>query len=616
MCGINGFNFNDEGLIQNMVETTRHRGPDDEGVYCDEHVSLGHNRLAILDTSKAGHQPMWSKKGDRVIVFNGEIYNFKELRGELERKGHAFTTQTDTEVILAGFDDEGISFFEKLNGIFAFALWDKNEHTLTLARDRYAVKPLYYYHNQGTFIFSSELKSILAHPVTRELNADALNIYFRFLYIPAPLTPWKHISKLKPGHVAVLRNGNITLSSFVTRTRIQSIDNEHDATLKVRELFDNAVERQLISDRPVGLYLSGGIDSTALLGAMKKFHTGPLNTYSVGFDVAVQSDKFNADFGIARKTALHYGTTHHETILTAKDVRDEFDSMIWHMDDLVANHTQSAMYHLSSLASHDVAVVLSGDGGDELFGGYERYYLNYLMSQFQRIPKVLRNNPFTQIMVRALGHSEVYAKMNIPRGESRFFAFMEQKQDVVKKFLTPECTQSNARNFFSFEFRDIWNHDDVAIQLLRADMRGWLPDDALLRADRMSMAHGLEQRVPFLDNDLSEYAMTLPFSFARAGRKSGKRLFKNAVRDYIPDYVFSEPKRGWFSPMSKWLRGDLQEWAWDMLSPDFHPLSKEYIDFKGVRNIFEKHISGEVYALNTLWSIITFQKWLAIYLPK
>lgn len=613
MCGINGFNFTDERRIREMVHSTRHRGPDDEGVYVGDGISLGHNRLAILDTSPAGHQPMRRTDGHCVIVYNGEIYNFKSLRADLERKGISFSTGTDTEVILAGFELEGPSFFSKLNGIFALAIWDEHTKTLTLARDQLSVKPLYYYWDTTKLIFSSEIKAILTHSavITTALDYGALNMYFRFLYVPAPHTPWTNIHKLRGGHYIQLHGSELSTTCFWKPDYASTRDSVQRATAKVAELFDNAVERQLISDRPVGLYLSGGIDSTALMGAMKHYHKGEINTYSVGFDVREQSDKYNADFEIARKTAQYYGTVHHETVLRANDVKENFEKVVWHMDDLIANHTQPAMYHLAKLARKEVAVVLSGDGGDELFAGYDRYYFNSLITRFQKLPRVLRENMLSRFIGERILGKDAYAKLNTPEGLARFFLFMEQKQDGVEPFLQRDFSvNNNAHEFFKKEFADTQMSNDSTKRLMAADHKGWLIDDALLRADRMSMAWGIEQRVPLLDKELFEYAITLPSSYNIQSKHNGKRLFKRAVKKYIPDFVYNQPKRGWFSPMAKWLRGDLNNWAHEILSPGYHHESATFINFTAVESILEKHISGERYALNTIWSLITFQVWL------
>ncbi|MDP3710314.1 MAG: asparagine synthase (glutamine-hydrolyzing) [bacterium] len=609
MCGINGFNFSDQELIGHMNSSVAHRGPDSFGIFTEEGISLGHRRLSILDLSPEANQPMYSQDKRLVIVFNGEIYNFRELRDELSLS-YDFKTKGDTEIILAAYQKWGETCVKKFNGIFAFAIWDRDKKKLFLTRDHLGVKPLYYYHNGEKLIFSSEIKSILAHNFSKKIDEGAVGLYFYLLHVPEPLTMVRNIYKLPPAHYAILKNNKLSLHRYWSIDSFDTISDKNEARSKIKSTLKSAVKKQLISDRPVGLYLSGGIDSTVLLGIMSELTSHPVRTFSVGFDVKEQAEKFNADFNLAQKTSQYFGSIHEKVILSPKDVLNNFEKIIWHGDDLVANHTQPAMYVLSELAKKKVAVVLAGDGGDELFAGYDRYYLNRQLDRIQMIPNFLRSS---NLLRHFLG-TDLYNKINTKSVLDRWLSFMSQKENVVSRFLKPDFNHKNTA--FEFLNHRLAERNFPALNKASStklfqylDLQTWLVDDALNRVDRMSMAHGIEERVPILDKDLVELAMSVPAEYNLDTRIGGKKVFKEALREYIPSHVYDQPKRGWFSPMSKWLRGDLKDWAYDILSPSYNPDMADWFDFKEINNILDKHISGEKYALNTIWSLISFQVW-------
>jgi len=617
MCGINGFNFLDKKLIHNMNELTKHRGPDDSGVFLDDNFSLGHNRLSIIDLSKNATQPMLDNDKNLVLVFNGEIYNFLELKKELG-VFYNFRTNSDSEVILAGYKKWGKECVKKFNGIFSFAILNREKKELFLARDQLGIKPLYYYHSNNKFIFSSEIKAILTHrDIEKVLDKKALNIYFRLLYIPEPLTPWQNIFKLPPAHYLFVKNNQIFIEKYWSVENFDSFKDKKLAIDAVQKQFKKTVKKQLISDKPLGLYLSGGVDSTALLGVMSELMSKPVKTFSVGFDIKEQANKYNADFILANKTAKHFNSEHHKVILRAIDVKETMDKIVWHMDDLTSNHTQAPMFMLSNFVKSEVDVVLSGDGGDELFTGYDRYYLNYILDRFQLIPEFMRNNFFAQQSFKLFNKNTLYKKINMPQGAERWLAFMSQKEDVVGKFLNRDFNQNTQTlDFVKNKFFDnnTINYKMSSTKLLQyLDIKTWLLDDALNRSDRMSMAHSVEQRVPFLDKDMVELAMSIPSKFNINNGHSGKEVLKQALNDYIPSYIYNQPKRGFFSPMAKWLRSDLNDWAYEILSPNYNKSAKEFFNFKEIKIILDKHMSGEEYALNTIWSLINFQIWYKLF---
>lgn len=619
MCGINGFNFIDNDLIHKMNEITKHRGPDDAGVFLSANYSLGHNRLSIIDLSRAGHQPMHSKDKRYTIVYNGEIYNFLDIKKELIAKGYTFVSNTDTEVILCAYAEWGRDCLEKFNGMFAFAILDNQTEQLFLARDRVGIKPLYYYHKDGAFIFSSEAKAIFKHKIDKIINKDALNIYFRLLYVPAPLTIWKNIFKLEPGHYALVKEGKLEIKRYWNIEEKPLIYDRKYLESEISRLLTDSIKMQLVSDRPVGVFLSGGIDSTIIAGVASSFSKN-IKTFSVGFEKTVQSEKYNNDARVAKKTAQYFGTVHCEYVPSAEDIKKNIEETIYHMDEPIANSIQVINLLLSREASKQVTVVLGGDGADELFGGYERYYYNYLIDRFQKIPKFLRKNIIIETTFNIVGKSVLYEKINTPPGVSRYLNFLTQKEDQIGSFLRKEYNNSViVTEWYKKLYFNTVDEQNFTRQFMRTDLLSWLPSESLVRSDKMSMASGLEQRVPFLDHRLVELADRIPLEY-KIGEKGmligrsgtgykGKDILKKAMSAYLPDFVLDQPKWGWFSPAAKWIRGDLKGYFEEVLSPSYCEGTKDMFDFDEIQKILKDHQSGEKYALNTLWSIFTFQIW-------
>ncbi|QQG46197.1 MAG: asparagine synthase (glutamine-hydrolyzing) [Candidatus Niyogibacteria bacterium] len=613
MCAINGFNFLDRALIARMNAVNRHRGPDASGIFSEDGISLGHNRLSIIDLSEKAGQPMKSFDEAEVMVFNGEIYNFKELKSELGGS-YPFKSESDTEVILAAFRKWGPDCVKKFNGIFVFAIWDRAKREIFLARDHLGVKPLYYYIKDGKFIFSSEIKSILEHAISRRLNLEAFNHYLRVLYVPEPLTMFEDIYKFPQASRGFYKNGELKIEKYweiepdnylrASKARIGE---------ELRNKIQQAVKSQLISDRPLGLYLSGGLDSSILLYNMAQ-ERGKIDTFSVGFSLKEeeQKEKFNADFNLAKKTASFFGTNHNEVIIGPGEVWDFLERSVWQMDEPISNPTASAMLKLSGFAKNKVDVVLAGDGGDELFGGYERYRLSRIATLFQKIPGFLRA-PFNL--------NRKFKKLNTPAGVERFALFMFQKNDILKKVVSSDYFNRDvSKSFFErryfgqpsetsdSDFKTVFS-GNFEETLMNVDRRTWLTDFALMLTDKMSMANGLETRVPFLDKNIVEFAARIPLQY-KIDLFNTKKILKNAYRGRIPDYLLNQPKRGWFSPGAKWLRADeFRNRAEEALSPGYYPATKALFDWRDIKQILENHISGKEYNLNILWAILTFQLW-------
>lgn len=595
MCAINGFNFGDKDLILKMNQAARHRGPDGTGVFLDDKISLGHNRLSIIDLSAAAAQPMASADRNLVITFNGEIYNFKDLKKELAGF-YDFKTSSDTEVILAAYQRWGAEAVKLLNGIFAFAIWDNRKRELFLARDHIGVKPLYYFCDGNKFIFSSEIKAILAHNIPRKLSRKAFNIYLRTLYAPEPLTMFEGIYKFPKAHYGVFRNGALQLTGYWEISGVGYFNKPLGAlAAALRGEIFKSVERQLVSDRPVGLYLSGGIDSSAILDSMREARDD-VDTFSVGFKLPNASDekKFNADFELAKRTSKYYGTRHHGVLLGEDEIPDFLEKVFLQLDEPIANPTAVPMMKLAEFTKgRGVDVVLSGDGGDELFGGYERYRLS-------RVVCFLPGAVFI-----------------LPEGAKKFARFMFQKDPILSEILNKAFfDRETAKSFFEerhFKENPFKTFEEL---FMSVDRQTWLADDSLMRTDKMAMSAAVEGRVPLLDKELVEFAARIPIKH-KVNFFNTKIILKEAFRGRIPDFLLNQPKRGWFSPAAKWLRNPkICAAASGILSPNHYPETEPLFNWPNVERILKDHVDGRRYNLTILWALINFQVWAKLYKVK
>lgn len=572
-----------------MNAVTAHRGPEGSRILELPGVTFGFNRLAVIDLDERSMQPLMSASGRYTIVCNGELYNYRELKGDLD--GYPFKTEGDTEVILAGLERFGIAFLGRLNGMFDFALWDAHEHELVLVRDPAGVKPLYYAMHGGELFFSTEMRALIEAGVPRTVDQESLGHYLRFMYVPKERTMFAAIKKVLPGHALSYKNKTIIHrpyhSSFVT----DILHSYADAVAAVRSRVSDAIERQLVSDRPVGVYLSGGIDSSVVVSQAVRVHPN-INTYSIGFELEESEDsqKFNADANLARETAKYFSTKHHDFRLRSTDVAELFPKMIAALDAPIGNATTLAQFYLAEQTKPTATVVLSGEGGDELFGGYERYRLAHLAA-WARVPRALSR--FLPGRLRYLGFS----------GVERYLQLMAVKDSVLQPMYRTALPDS--RSLFEEDFSEA---GEIVDQLMRVDERNWLVDEALLRADLMSMAASVEQRVPFLDLEVRALAHALPRSYKVTGRNT-KRILKDAFRDVLPGIVLNQPKRGWFSPGAKWLR-----------RPEFVALTREVFsdgyteasalfNLDAVRAYESAHRARTAYHYTELWATLVFLAW-------
>ncbi len=604
MCGINGFNFVSKEKIESMNKITSHRGPNQSQIWIGKKVSFGHNRLSIIDLSKTGNQPMHSKDGNLVIIYNGELYNFQDLKKELP--DYNFIGSSDTEVILAAFQKWGHDCIKKFNGMFAFAIWDKKNQELFLARDQIGIKPLYYFWDNKQLIFSSEIKAILTHDIPRHLDTDALNHYLRLLFVPEPRTMFADIKKLPPRSYATLKKGKFEIKKYWEPSRGEYTKKSKAELVKeTKEQVENAVERQLVSDKPLGVYLSGGIDSSVVLHSMAKKHS-KIDTFSVGFELSdgEEQKKFNADFHLAKKTSEFYKANHHEVLVSEKDVAELLEKAIWHMDEPVSKPTAIAMMKIAQFAKKNVDVVLGGDGGDEIFGGYERYRLSLLSSYYQKIPSPIRSIASLNSKLK---------KLNTPPGIHRYSLFMFQKDKLLERVLSKDFFNQSTYQFFDQQFFQKNPYKTFEEQMMDTDRQSWLVDDSLILTDKMAMSAGLEGRVPLLDKELVEFAAKIPLKYKVTGRGT-KVILKEAFRGHIPELLYNQPKRGWYAPGSKWLRlGPIYNLAEEALTKEYNPNTAHLFNWDYLQKLLVEHKEKKGYHVTILWAVLTFQIWAKLY---
>lgn len=602
MCGINGFTFEDKELIGKMNTANKHRGPDGSNFWMSNGITLGQNRLSIIDTSDASSQPMQSKDGRYEITYNGELYNFKEIKEQLVDV--KFTSTGDTEVVLEAYAKWGKECLNKFNGMFALAIWDKQENALFLARDHAGIKPLYYSVKDNDLIFSSEIKSILTwSKISRKLSVESLNHYLRLLFVPEPFTMFQDIFKLPQGSYAYFKDGKLSIEKYYNNNPKLLKESTGTIIENINKKVSEAVERQLVSDRPVGVYLSGGIDSSVILDCMSRKHK-KIKTFSVGFSLSEgeEATKYNKDLDLARETAKIYDTEHHEVTISSKDVMESLEKVIYHMDEPISNATACALFALSKETKKYATVVLCGDGGDELFGGYDRYRLSYIASLYQILPKSV-----TDIFAK---FDNRFAKLSIRNWVDRYAQFLFQKEDLFDKVLKPQFVNDKTTKNYLSKYLVGRNFEEA---IMETDRKVWLVDFALMLSDTMSMANGLEARVPFLDKEVIEYASSIP-AHKKLSIFTNKKLLKAAFKNTLPDYLFKQPKRGFFTPAAKWLRHpEFLAMTKEILSPDYAVGTADIFDWVEINKILDDHVSKKKYNLNTIWALITFQIWSKLY---
>ncbi len=592
-----------------MNTVTKHRGPDGTDIFCAPDVTLGHNRLAIIDLDSRARQPMATSDGRYVIVFNGEIYNYRELKEALS--DYAYKTESDTEVILAGYAAWGADIFSKLNGMFALAIWDTQTKTLVLARDPVGIKPLYYHYAEGKLVFSSELTGVLKYIREPHINVDALNMFFDLMYVPGPHTLVAGLLKLQPSTYMTLTNGVMTQVVYQTNV----IEKKGATLLKT---ISDSVKRQLVSDRPVGVFLSGGLDSSIVLHHVME-HEGKADTFTIGYDLPESEktnvenfdEKFNRDMYLAKKTAEHYGTRHHEYTIRLQDIEENLVHILESIDEPIGNPTIIPTYLLSKFAREQVVVALDGSGGDELFGGYEWYKITTMRTWLPT---------FVWKLLTPLGRK--LKKMSTPLNERWYHAFMAGASKVRPLVLTSaycrpyvgdkDATKQAGDPTIQHIKHTFFNGEQInSVQhLMDIDRSMWLVDESLMRSDKMSMAHGLEMRVPLLDLTTVSYANQMDVRKKVSWRDS-KIALKAAYKEILPRHLFNQPKRGWFTPGAKWLREErIIKKMREILSKEYNPRTERVFNWEYVSNeLIAGHLNRGGYHSKTLWGLMMFQVW-------
>jgi len=621
MCGICGvMAFSDEVIdprvLRAMNGTLVHRGPDDEGYYQNGSVGLAMRRLSIIDLA-AGHQPLSNEDGSIWIVFNGEIYNYRELREDLIKRGHKFVTDSDTEAIIHAYEEFGVECLDHLNGMFAFAIWDTRVKRLWLARDRLGIKPLYYYRDAKVFLFASEIKAILAHPnVRREIDPTGLNNYFTFGHSVAPVTIYKGINKLLPGHWLQLQNGVQRIQQYWdVKPELENSSSltESELVEQLLELLKGAVEAQLVSDVPLGALLSGGIDSSSVVGLMSGLMDRPVDTFNVTYPSPGTYDE-SPD---AHRIARYFETAHSELVVSPNDLVDAVRKLAYHYDEPFADAAGIPTYLISRFARKTVKVVLTGDGGDELFGGYRRHTLEQLAG-LTGIPFALFRYPANlgaMLSPRLWQARKLTQAMGFRDPLKRWIAWRSVFSETEKNaILTPDAREFIRHQSLQDSYESYWSRpfSDPVNQLLYVDMKTWLPDAYLEKVDKASMAASLEARVPLLDHRIVEFAFSLPSRLKVHGR-GNKRILKQAVSGMLPSEVFTKPKHGFNVPTDPWLRGPLKEFARELVSSN-QSGSQDWVDRKVVVRMLDQHANGQKILDTHLWMVINFELWYRTFM--
>ncbi|GIU82365.1 MAG: asparagine synthase (glutamine-hydrolyzing) [Acidobacteria bacterium] len=625
MCGITGWinlassrqsaTEEEAEILRRMCDRMRHRGPDSAGFWFDEKVCLGMRRLSIIDL-QTGDQPVFNEDKSIIAMMNGEIYNFRELRSDLEKKGHTFRTKTDTEVLPHLYEEYGEAMLKHLNGMFAFALWDSKKQKLLIARDRFGEKPLFYGIFKDKLIFASEPKVLFEHPCTsKELDLQALRFYLSFDYVPAPFSIYKGIRKLPAAHFLKVENSTVSIEQYWRLSFGEKIDiSLEEAVEKLHELLADSVKMRLIADVPLGILLSGGVDSSTVAALAAEHSSGKVKTFSIGF----REDSFD-ESKFSRLVAKHLGTEHHEEILSVEKVADLISDIGHWLDEPLSDGSLIPTYLLARFVKQHVTVALGGDGGDEIFAGYPMYFGHKLVKAYRMIPKFLRRN-FIEPVVEALPVStknlsfDYKAKRFVRASEYDFaarhhlwfgsFSLLEQE-----KLLSADVLSSTNGDIYEHA-RELLSECDANDDIERAqflDMKLYLAEDILTKVDRASMAVSLEVRAPFLDPRIAEFVAKLPPGYKLNGMQ-GKFLLKKTVEKLLPKEVLRRPKKGFGIPIAEWLKGRLNPFLHDMLNAD--RLRKQGI-FNGdyVSKLIKNHEQGKVSHHKELWTLLIFQIW-------
>lgn len=619
MCGIAGTvstGAPDADLVRRMCDALVHRGPEDAGYHCDEHAALGMRRLAIIDVA-GGAQPVYNEDRTVTAVLNGEVYNFAELRASLRRRGHHLHSVGDTECLVHLYEEYGDALVDHLRGMFAFAVWDAPRRRLLLARDRLGKKPLYWRSTDGTLVFGSELKALMQDPaLRREVDPLALHHYLTYQYVPAPSSILRGTHKLPPGHLLIWRDGSAQVRPYWRLDCTpRHVADEREAAAELRERLLDATRIRMVSERPIGAFLSGGLDSSAVVAAMARQSSERVKTFSIGFD-----DRAFDERRYARRLAEWYGTEHHELVVTPSAL-DVLPTLAWHFDEPFADSSAIPSYYVAKMSREHVTVVLNGDGGDECFGGYRRYVA---MARSRRItlpsalgPRLDRLGAL--LAAHSAAHSPLWKAGRVlgllSHPPSRRYARMMSYFTPEQKFaLYSDALREQLAGVDSYEIMDAAftasRADSELGTIMDVDINTYLPGDLLVKVDITTMANSLEARSPFLDHRLMEWAAGLPADLKVRGRTT-KYLLKKAVADWLPPELPHRPKMGFGVPMAAWLRTELRELSWDLLT-DQTARSRGLFRPETITRLLRGHEEGDDHSVR-IWALIQFELWHRVF---
>lgn len=607
MCGIAGIiNYSgapiEKSLIGEMLNTILHRGPDGQDITTLGGMAFGHVRLSIIDL-EGSPQPLSNEDGTIWVTFNGEIYNYKELRDKLIQKGHRFKTNGDTETLVHLYEEYGEGMLQYLQGMFAFAIWDDNKKTAFIARDRLGIKPLYYYYDSANFVFASECKAILkSGKVDKQLNMVGLSDYLTFRSTPAPNTLFEGISKLLPGHYITIKN-NMVENHRYWDIPIQNTSNNHSSVEEIEsnieDLLKLSIKRRMISDVPVGCFLSGGIDSSLIVALMSEQSQFPVKTYSVGFNNFESSET-----GFARTVADHCNTEHHELILEEDCFAEHLESLTWVRDAPLSEPADVPLYLLSKMANKDVKVILSGEGSDELFGGYPKYAYDKLSQLTNFIPSSLLRNTADLLPAKYRRHAIALRSLSYKEDAMRWANWFSPFSLEEKAILL------NDNSIWNNPYQNYSKKESGASSLSRmlyGDCKIWLPDNLLDRGDRMTMAASIEGRVPFLDHELVEYAFSIADKYKINGRDR-KIIIKDIARKYLPNEIIDRPKIGFAVPLDSWFKGKLKDMSYDIILQK-NGIVDLYFNKIFVKNILDDHVKNRKNNAIKIWTLLGISIW-------
>ncbi|MCU4926473.1 asparagine synthase (glutamine-hydrolyzing) [Halobacteria archaeon AArc-dxtr1] len=598
-----------------MNECVEHRGPDEEGYFREGPVGLAHRRLSIIGI-ESGQQPIYNEDESIVVIFNGEMYNYSELRESLVRDGHQFSTDTDTEVLVHLYEEEGEAFVDRLEGMFAFALWDRDDERLLLARDSMGIKPLFVGDDGEHVAFGSELPALLSSSIDPgSLDETAVSQYFALGYVPAPNTVFENVRSLRPGELLTLEDGEFETRRF-TNTSVQSRNVSFDtATSELRKRMTEAVEKRLMSDVPLGAFLSGGIDSSIIVGLMSELSADPVQTFSVRFDKGLFDES-----SFARTVAEYHDTDHHEFTVSPETIRESIPEVLSKLGQPFGDPSLLPTYVVSNRASNEVTVTLSGDGADELFAGYNRYVGEYYSSYYRKLPRSLRtslikpaieslpatrSNEFGELIRKG----QRFVATNADETAKRHFQLVRRSDDSVSDVYTGHDPEKSGVSAFREAHEDAHatlpeERRDSLSQILAVDTRFGLPNQMLQKVDTASMLNSLEVRVPFLDQSMVDYALGLPVEY-KITRQSRKRVLKAAFNDLLPDPILNREKQGFDMPIGEWFKSDLA----DEFETSIAGLETELLDSQQILDVYEEHDTGSRDYEQFLWNAFVFAKW-------